>query len=299
MTRASLHDGAQLQFVFPDEFNNDGRTFYPGNDPYWKAVDLHYWRTGDLEWYDPAAIANQGGTLRITLTEKQTHDLNYQGGMMSSWNQFCFTGGYIEVAVTMPGQSGVAGLWPTILSMDNLGQAGYGAGLEGMVRIQITCGRTPLTDDRRYFYSGRTPTIHVMWGPFQIKLGKGYWTFHSILATNIISVTFLTFRVNGSRVVPVPARSTLDLRMATAHLWTGLLSKSMCSRLRHRAHRVPFHSPVNGRRSMRVTNGSIRPKIWSSPTQPLRYRTCMLEGKHTFFLFSKVEGGVCVMADGG
>jgi hypothetical protein len=29
--------------VFSDEFNVDGRSFYPGDDPYWEAVDLHYW----------------------------------------------------------------------------------------------------------------------------------------------------------------------------------------------------------------------------------------------------------------
>lgn len=29
--------------VFSDEFNADGRTFYPGEDPYWEAEDLHYW----------------------------------------------------------------------------------------------------------------------------------------------------------------------------------------------------------------------------------------------------------------
>ena len=33
----------QLQLVFSDEFNNNGRSFYPGDDPYWEAVDLHYW----------------------------------------------------------------------------------------------------------------------------------------------------------------------------------------------------------------------------------------------------------------
>ena len=31
--------------VFSDEFNTDGRTFYPGDDPFWEAVDLHYCRT--------------------------------------------------------------------------------------------------------------------------------------------------------------------------------------------------------------------------------------------------------------
>jgi hypothetical protein len=30
--------------VFSDEFNIDGRSFYPGDDPYWEAVDLHYWQ---------------------------------------------------------------------------------------------------------------------------------------------------------------------------------------------------------------------------------------------------------------
>lgn len=41
------------QLVFSDEFNVDGRSFYPGDDPFWEAVDLHYWGTVDLEWYDP------------------------------------------------------------------------------------------------------------------------------------------------------------------------------------------------------------------------------------------------------
>ncbi|KAJ8082480.1 beta-glucan synthesis-associated protein [Marasmius tenuissimus] len=42
-TYKSLKDGTELQLVFSDEFNKDGRTFYPGDDPYWEAVDLHYW----------------------------------------------------------------------------------------------------------------------------------------------------------------------------------------------------------------------------------------------------------------
>ena len=36
---------------------------------------------------------------------RKTHELNYESGMMDSWNQFCFTGGYVEVAVTFPGLS--------------------------------------------------------------------------------------------------------------------------------------------------------------------------------------------------
>lgn len=36
-------DGYQYQLVFSDEFNTDGRTFWPGDDPFWEAVNLHYW----------------------------------------------------------------------------------------------------------------------------------------------------------------------------------------------------------------------------------------------------------------
>lgn len=42
-TQISYQDGSELQLVFSDEFSQDGRTFYPGDDPYWEAVDLHYW----------------------------------------------------------------------------------------------------------------------------------------------------------------------------------------------------------------------------------------------------------------
>lgn len=43
-TKKSYVDSSkELQLVFSDEFNVDGRTFYPGDDPYWEAVDMHYW----------------------------------------------------------------------------------------------------------------------------------------------------------------------------------------------------------------------------------------------------------------
>lgn len=40
-----LHEDQDMVLVFSDEFNEDGRSFYPGDDPYWEAVDLHYWGT--------------------------------------------------------------------------------------------------------------------------------------------------------------------------------------------------------------------------------------------------------------
>lgn len=33
-------------------------------------------------------------------------------GMLTSWNKFCFTTGYIEVSVSLPGSPNAPGLWP-------------------------------------------------------------------------------------------------------------------------------------------------------------------------------------------
>ena len=44
-TKPSYFTGEDLVLVFSDEFNEDGRSFYPGDDPFWEAVDLHYWGT--------------------------------------------------------------------------------------------------------------------------------------------------------------------------------------------------------------------------------------------------------------
>lgn len=47
-TQTSYVDGTEWDLVFSDEFNTDGRTFYPGDDPYWEAVNLHYWAVSSL-----------------------------------------------------------------------------------------------------------------------------------------------------------------------------------------------------------------------------------------------------------
>ncbi|KDN37556.1 hypothetical protein RSAG8_10073, partial [Rhizoctonia solani AG-8 WAC10335] len=89
----SFNDGSEWELVFSDEFNTDGRTFYPGDDPYWEASDLHYWGTNNLEWYSPDMVNTGGGHLNITLARQKWRGLDYKGGMLTSWNKFCFTGG--------------------------------------------------------------------------------------------------------------------------------------------------------------------------------------------------------------
>jgi hypothetical protein len=96
-------DGQEYDLVFSDEFEVDGRTFYPGDDPYWEAVDLWYGATADQEWYDPSQITTKDGKLSILLENVQEHALQYRSGMLQSWNKFCFSSGYIEVSMTLPG----------------------------------------------------------------------------------------------------------------------------------------------------------------------------------------------------
>ncbi|PPQ65528.1 hypothetical protein CVT26_000485 [Gymnopilus dilepis] len=136
LTKTSFMTGEEWQLVFSDEFNVDGRTFYPGDDPFWEAVDLHYWGTNDLEWYDPGQITTKNGSLQIRLEKvdnpADNHNMTYKSGMLQSWNKFCFTGGMIETAVILPGSNSVSGLWPAVWAMGNLGRAGFGASLDGM-----------------------------------------------------------------------------------------------------------------------------------------------------------------------
>ncbi|GAA6025255.1 hypothetical protein JCM11491_006154 [Sporobolomyces phaffii] len=125
-------DGETYNLVFSDEFEQDGRTFWPGDDPFWEAQDLHYWQTTDLEWYDPDAITTKDGNLEIRMTQEPWNGLNFRSGMLQSWNKFCFTGGYLEVNLSLPGTPTAQGYWPGVWTMGNLGRAGYGAANDGV-----------------------------------------------------------------------------------------------------------------------------------------------------------------------
>jgi len=79
----SMETGEQWDLVFSDEFNRDGRTFYPGDDPFWEAVDLHYWSTKNLEYYDPRNVYTKDGHLVIELNDRPSHGMDYTGGSKS------------------------------------------------------------------------------------------------------------------------------------------------------------------------------------------------------------------------
>ncbi|EJD54810.1 beta-glucan synthesis-associated [Auricularia subglabra TFB-10046 SS5] len=130
------YDGQEYILVFSDEFNTDNRTFYPGDDPFWEAVDLWYGATRDLEWYDPDQATTGDGYLRLKLEMVTDPSLNHQltmkSGMVQTWNKFCFTSGYIEILAQLPGAPTTAGYWPGAWLMGNLGRAGYGASTDGL-----------------------------------------------------------------------------------------------------------------------------------------------------------------------
>ncbi|KIY46300.1 glycoside hydrolase family 16 protein [Fistulina hepatica ATCC 64428] len=131
-TKTGYQDDSTFTLIFSDEFNLEGRSFYPGDDPYWEALDLYNWATDDLEYYTPAAINTSDGALHITLSKTKHVTLDYESGMLQSWNKFCFTGGLIEASIRLPGNPSVSGLWPAFWTMGNLGRSGYGATLDGM-----------------------------------------------------------------------------------------------------------------------------------------------------------------------
>lgn len=124
--------GEQLELVFSDEFNDNNRTFYPGDDPYWFAPDIWYGATQDLEWYDPDAVTTWNGALELRLDKFPNHGVSYRSGMLNSWNQLCFKGGRFEVSISLPGPAGVMAYWPGAWTMGNLGRPGYLATTEGM-----------------------------------------------------------------------------------------------------------------------------------------------------------------------
>jgi beta-glucanase (GH16 family) len=143
-------DGEQYELVFSDEFETPGRTFYPGDDPFWEAVDLWYGVTGDLEWYDPGQVTTEDGAMVITMDnlypnidpnsvedtslfdQTVNHGLQFRSGMVQTWNKFCFTTGYIEVSVIFPGPNeNTQGYWPGAWTMGNLGRPGYPSTTDG------------------------------------------------------------------------------------------------------------------------------------------------------------------------
>ncbi|KAL4420044.1 hypothetical protein ABPG77_007483 [Micractinium sp. CCAP 211/92] len=143
-----------LQLVLSDEFTAPNQSFAAGaGNPRWTAGNMWYSGTADWEAYKPEQVTTEGGAAVLTierLPEGQPatglsqrgqfdrnvvwtkKDLQYKSGWLDSWNKMCFTGGYVEARVQLPGDPGIAGFWPAFWLMGNLGRAGYMTSTDGM-----------------------------------------------------------------------------------------------------------------------------------------------------------------------
>lgn len=132
---------SDMILVFSDEFNQDGRKFgVKDNDTRWTAEDIYYFPTQDIEVYKPSQVTTADGKAKITMEKTRKPEYatslqpdgeawsvpkNFKSGMVNSWNKFCFTGGYMEMTLKLPGSDKVPGFWPAFWAMGNLGRAGY------------------------------------------------------------------------------------------------------------------------------------------------------------------------------
>ncbi|KAF9311299.1 hypothetical protein BG003_007563 [Podila horticola] len=140
----TMYDGSQWSLVFSDEFNQEGRSFGPGQDPHWEAINLPPSATKSLEEYRQDAVRTKGGRLVITLNRtpvpagnrkrqnQQSSSWLFTSGMLQSWNKMCIQGGLVEVAVSLPGNPALPGLKPRVFLLGNLARYGYRATMDGV-----------------------------------------------------------------------------------------------------------------------------------------------------------------------
>lgn len=146
-----------LILVFSDEFEEDNRRFdVLARDPRWTAEDMYYFPTQDVEVYKPEQVTTWKGKAVITMqkTDRPVSAIslqpdgaewsvpkNFKSGMVNSWNKWCYTGGYLEMSVRLPGTANIPGFWPAFWAMGNLGRAGYMPSTSGFWPYSYdTCG---------------------------------------------------------------------------------------------------------------------------------------------------------------
>ncbi|KAI3431296.1 hypothetical protein D9Q98_004355 [Chlorella vulgaris] len=132
-----------LQLVFSDEFETEGQQLnVAAGNKRWTAEQLHYGATQDIEVYLPEQVTTEGGAAVITIDQVADGgsatalgqlaggavanvSSAYKSGFVDSWNKFCFTGGYLESRLQLPGNETVSGFWPALWLMGNLARGGY------------------------------------------------------------------------------------------------------------------------------------------------------------------------------
>lgn len=108
------------------QFSRDGRSFDPGEDELFEAIDQPDFTNNAMQFYDSSFVTTKDGKLVISTKAEKTswtvidpvsgqrtvNTRNYTSGMIQSWNKFCFTGGVLELSVQLPGDhTDAGGLW--------------------------------------------------------------------------------------------------------------------------------------------------------------------------------------------
>ena len=119
-------DDRQLSLVFSDEFEEGRRVFGDGADTRWTAEDRPGTTNAALQYYNSSHVTTRNGKLIIETSRQDASwvendpntgqeyyfERDYQSGMLSTWNKFCFTSGMIEISFQLPGKALRGGLWP-------------------------------------------------------------------------------------------------------------------------------------------------------------------------------------------
>ena len=108
-------DGEELQLVFSDEFQTA-----PAGPT---GIDLDKWSPTeaiDTDTYgdtylSPRLVSVANGSLNLSAADQGHASAGYTGAQVTSWNKFCYTGGYLEVRYKMPGRPREGlGIWPAL-----------------------------------------------------------------------------------------------------------------------------------------------------------------------------------------
>lgn len=85
-------------------------------------------------------VRTHNGSLILDIIQvndtRKNYNQKYRSGMVQSWNKLCFSGGLIEAAITMPGQTGPSDggvlFWAGFWLQANLVRPGYRASSDGL-----------------------------------------------------------------------------------------------------------------------------------------------------------------------
>ena len=156
LSRSGL-DGSDYTLVFSDEFSTPGRSFYPGDDPFWEAVDIWYGATGDLEWYDPQQVTTRDGALVITMDSVDTLQPGLTPSRLQSSLLCCFSCFFSHKTLPL-----LSPLLTTIISITAVACSNLGT---NFVLLEVTSrlpssSRVPTKTHKAMYVSHSYPSPH-------------------------------------------------------------------------------------------------------------------------------------------